>query len=214
MSSRDSMPAIRMPPENWRTRRTSTVEENRSLPERMQLLFSRLAIRSHQPTGAAHRHHAANGGQCAPNRTVLSRQMPTKKGNFNPMRSHDRAKAALLVCLFSLFGGAMAASGTARADDPAPPYHILSSQDLCNLIWPASQAMPDPAEFGTVCVRHGGVLMRLSRALPAFVANTFALKPGAAVELPVGSARVNPDDPMSDWLIPDCAVAARLDCGT
>lgn len=94
------------------------------------------------------------------------------------------------------------------------PYHVLSSQDLCNLIWPTSQAMPDPAKFGALCVRKGGVLERLARQMPAIYSNTFKLEPGSVVELPVGSARINPEDPLSDWVIPDCDVPHRIDCGT
>lgn len=106
----------------------------------------------------------------------------------------------------------------AFADPPAQPqgetgYHILSSQNLCNLVWPTSQAMPDPAEpVGTICVRHGGLLTRLSRAFPAFVSDTYKLAPGSAKELPVGSVRIHPNDPLSDWLIPDCNIPNRVDC--
>lgn len=94
------------------------------------------------------------------------------------------------------------------------PYHIRSAQDLCNSIWPTSQAMPRPDEFGTVCARKGGVLERLSKSMPAFISDTFKLEPGSAVELPVGSVRVNPEDPMSDWIIPDCHVSGGPECGT
>ncbi|KWX20051.1 hypothetical protein AFM11_32290 [Mycolicibacterium wolinskyi] len=62
--------------------------------------------------------------------------------------------------------------------------------------------MPRPDKFGTVCARKGGVLERLAKSMPSFVSDTFNLEPGSAVELPVGSVRVNPDDPMSDWIIP------------
>ena len=99
--------------------------------------------------------------------------------------------------------GAFAASGGT--------FHILSTQDLCNLVWPDSEAQPSPKDFGAICVRQGGVLLRQSRASELFN-NTFTLKPGNAPELPKESVRVNPADPMSDWLIPDCYVPDRIDC--
>jgi hypothetical protein len=76
--------------------------------------------------------------------------------------------------------------------------------------------MPDPAKqapaVGLICVRQGGLLLRLARDMPAIVANTFVLEPGKAPELPKGSVRVNPNDPLSDWIIPDCSVPDRIDC--
>lgn len=99
--------------------------------------------------------------------------------------------------------GAFAASGGT--------FHILGTQDLCNLVWPSSEAQPNPKDFGAICVRQGGVLLLLSRASELFN-NTFVLKPGNAPELPKESVRVNPADPMSDWLIPDCFVPDRIDC--
>ena len=99
--------------------------------------------------------------------------------------------------------GAYAASGGT--------FHILSTQDLCNLVWPSSEAQPNPIQFGAVCVRQGGVLLRLSRDSILFN-NTFTLAPGRAPELPKESVRVNPADPMSDWIIPDCHVPDRIDC--
>lgn len=105
-------------------------------------------------------------------------------------------------------------SPPAQADDP--PYHILSAQDLCNLVWPSSEAMPDPAKqppaVGLICVRQGGALLRLARDMPAIFSNSFTLEPGKAPELPKGSVRVNPNDPLSDWIIPDCYVPDRIDC--
>ncbi len=99
---------------------------------------------------------------------------------------------------------------------PAPAYHILSAQDLCNLVYPSSEAMPDPAKeppaVGLICVRQGGALLRLARDQPAIFSNTFVLEPGKAPELPKGSVRVNPKDPLSDWIIPDCYVPDRIDC--
>ena len=112
------------------------------------------------------------------------------------------------------------------APDPAPPsdqppsgayaasggtFHILSSQDLCNLIWPSSEAQPNPMQFGAICVRQGGVLLRLTRDSILFN-NTFTLAPGRVPELPKESVRVNPADPLSDWIIPDCYVPDRIDC--
>ena len=104
-----------------------------------------------------------------------------------------------------------------RADpDPGPSYHILSAQDLCNLVWPSSEAMPDPSKeppaVGLICVRQGGLLLRGARDMPAIFNNTFYLEPGKAPELPKGSVRVNPKDPLSDWIIPDCYVPDRIDC--
>jgi hypothetical protein len=52
----------------------------------------------------------------------------------------------------------------------------------------------------------------LAKALPGTFQDTFILEPGKAVQLPIGSVRVNPDDPMSDWIIPDCNVPGRVDC--
>lgn len=128
-------------------------------------------------------------------------------------------RLAVTVAGLGLVAGlGVIAAPPVMADPPAQPlgeapYHVLSSQDLCNLIWPTSQAMPDPAEpVGTICVRRGGLLTRLSRAFPAFVSDTYKLAPGAANELPVGSVRIHPDDPLSDWLIPDCHIPNRIDC--
>lgn len=111
-------------------------------------------------------------------------------------------------------GGAacgMSVAGTAHADDQ-PSVHILSAQDLCNLVWPSSQAVPDDTTFGALCVRPGGLLERLHRTWPASFEYQFQLKPGSAVELPVGSVRVDPNDPMSAWIIPDCYIPNRIDC--
>jgi hypothetical protein len=108
-------------------------------------------------------------------------------------------------------GAGFATTAPGYADDP--PFHVLSSQNLCNLIWPSSQAMPDPSKpVGTVCVRQGGLLSRLAKALPGTFQDTFILEPGKAQQLPVGSVRINPNDPLSDWLIPDCHVPGRVDC--
>lgn len=105
----------------------------------------------------------------------------------------------------------LAATSPAYADDP--PFHILSSQDLCNLIWPGSQAMPDPAKpVGAICARQGGLLSRLSNSMPSIFRDTRILEPGKAPELPIGSVRVDPNDPLSDWIIPDCYVPGRVDC--
>jgi hypothetical protein len=105
----------------------------------------------------------------------------------------------------------LAAAGPAAADNPH--FHILSSQDLCNLVWPASRAIPDPSKpVGTICVREGGLLLRLHRDLPDVFANSTELEPGKVPELPWNSVRVNPNDPLSDWIIPDCHVPDRIDC--
>ena len=48
--------------------------------------------------------------------------------------------------------------------------------------------------------------------MPAIFNNIFYLEPGKAPELPKGSVRVNPNDPLSDWIIPDCYVPDRIDC--
>lgn len=99
----------------------------------------------------------------------------------------------------------------AHADDP--PFHVLSSQSLCDLIWPGSQAMPDPSKpVGTICARQGGLLSRLSSMMPTIFVDTRVLEPGKAPQLPTGSQRVNPNDPLSDWVIPDCYVPGRVDC--
>jgi hypothetical protein len=110
-----------------------------------------------------------------------------------------------------VLGSGFAATTLAHADDP--PVHILSSQSLCNLIWSGSQAMPDPSKpIGTICARRGGVLTRLSNMMPTIFMDTRVLEPGKAPELPIGSKRVDPDDPLSDWIIPDCYVPGRVDC--
>jgi hypothetical protein len=91
--------------------------------------------------------------------------------------------------------------------------HVLSAQDLCNLVWPNSEAMPNPRKpVGLICVRQGGLLLRLARDFPAVVTNTFILEPGRAPELPFNSVRVDPGNPLSDWVIPDCSVPDRIDC--
>lgn len=111
----------------------------------------------------------------------------------------------------AILGSGFAATTPAHADDPA--CHILSSQNLCNLIWPGSQAMPDPAQpIGTICARRGGVLTHLSNMMPTIFMDSRVLEPGKLPELPVGSRRVDPDDPLSDWIIPDCHVPGRVDC--
>ncbi len=121
-----------------------------------------------------------------------------------------RGIAATAVGL-GVLGAGFASTTPAHADDP--PFHILSSQDLCSLIWPGSQAMPDPAKpVGTICARLGGVLSRLSNIMPTIFVDTRVLEPGKAPELPIGSQRVNPNDPLSDWIIPDCYVPGRVDC--
>jgi hypothetical protein len=108
-------------------------------------------------------------------------------------------------------GCGFAAATLAYADDP--PFHILSSQSLCNLIWPSSQAMPDPSKpLGTICARRGGVISRLHNMMPTTFLDTRVLEPGGAPELPIGSKRVDPNDPLSDWIIPDCYVPGRVDC--
>lgn len=110
-----------------------------------------------------------------------------------------------------VLGAGVAALAPAHADDP--PFHILSSQSLCNMIWSGSQAMPDPAKpVGTICARQGGLLSRLSGMMPSIFVDTRVLEPGKAPQLPIGSQRVNPSDPLSDWIIPDCHVPGRMDC--
>lgn len=110
-----------------------------------------------------------------------------------------------------ILGAVIASAASAHADDP--PFHILSSQSLCDLIWSGSRAMPDPAKpVGTICARQGGVLSRLSGMMPTIFADTRVLEPGKSPELPIGSQRVNPSDPLSDWIIPDCHVPGRVDC--
>lgn len=121
----------------------------------------------------------------------------------------ERPKVFAGICTAAVACGIAAAP--AQADDAAP-NHILSAQNLCDLVWPTSQVMPDPARFGAVCVRHDGLLFRMSRALPNFFTSMFRLEPGSALELPVGSTRTNPNDPLSDWIIPDCSVPNRTDC--
>jgi hypothetical protein len=97
-----------------------------------------------------------------------------------------------------------ATAGPAYADDGDPPFHILSSQDLCNVVLPFSEAQPSPAvPVGTICVRQGGVFLRLHRALPKYIAYSTELEPGKVPQLPYNSTRVDPNDPLSDWIIPD-----------
>ena len=96
----------------------------------------------------------------------------------------------------------------AQADEP--PFHVLSSQDLCNLIL-AKFAGDAPSEIWS----HLCKARRDPRpAMPSFFSNTFTLEPGAAPELPIGSVRVDPNNLLSDWIIPDCHVPGRLDCGS
>lgn len=110
-----------------------------------------------------------------------------------------------------VLGAGCAAAAPANADDP--PFHILSSQNLCSLVWPGSQAMPDPSKpIGTICARQGGLLSRLSGMMPTIFVDTRVLEPGKFPQLPADSQRVNPGDPLSDWVIPDCHVPGRADC--
>lgn len=118
------------------------------------------------------------------------------------------ASAAVGLCVL---GAGLVAAPLTSADD-GEGFHILSAQDLCNLVWPSSQAQPNPGEFGLICVRQGGVLFRLSRDMPDIFHYTFTPAPGKAPELPKGSVRVDPTDPLSDWIIPDCHVPGRIDC--
>lgn len=117
-----------------------------------------------------------------------------------------------IVCVsVAVLGTVLASPPVATAEKP--PYHILSAQNLCNLAWPSSQAMPDPAKpVGTLCVRHGGVIERFANAAPNLFSNKLALEAGSILQLPVGSVRINPEDPMSDWIIPDCHIPNRIDC--
>ncbi len=81
------------------------------------------------------------------------------------------------------------------------------------MIWPGSQAMPDPAKpVGTICARQKGALSRLSGAMPTIFADARILAPGKLPQLPIDLQRVNPNDPLSDWIIPDCYVPGRADC--
>ncbi len=129
-----------------------------------------------------------------------------------------RRGLAVTAVGLGLVGAGLGNAPSARTDPdpPAPAYHILGAQDLCNLVYPSSEAMPDPSKqppaVGLICVRQGGALLRLARDMPAIFSNTFALEPGKAPELPKGSVRVNPTDPLSDWIIPDCYVPDRIDC--
>jgi len=145
---------------------------------------------------------------------VAGERSAMRRGGARGWRREVGTGTSLLVS--GLAGASIAAVGLAPAASAAPAgpsFHILSAQDLCNLVWPTSQAMPDPGQpVGTVCVRPGGILERLSKAFPAFVSSSFKLEPGAAVQLPVGSVRTDPSNPMSDWLIPDCSTPGRIDC--
>ncbi|OOK84572.1 hypothetical protein BZL29_0807 [Mycobacterium kansasii] len=47
------------------------------------------------------------------------------------------------------------------------------------------------------------MLLRLARDQPAIFSNTFTLEPGKAPELPKGSVRVNPKDPLSGICQPE-----------
>lgn len=118
---------------------------------------------------------------------------------------------AVTAAGLGVLGSGLAAPTPASADDP--PFHILSSQSLCDLIWQGSQAMPDPSKpIGTICARRGGLLSRLSNMMPTIFTDSRVLEPGKVPELPIGSRRVDPDDPLSDWIIPDCYVPGRVDC--
>src|SRR5579875_502886 len=108
----------------------------------------------------------------------------------------------------AFFNIELVAPSPAQADDP--PANIMSVQDLCNLIYPGSQAMANPSEFGAACVKQDLVPIRAARGLPTLV--VYALEPGKDPELPIGSVRVDPDDPLSNWIIPDCDVPERNDC--
>jgi hypothetical protein len=136
-------------------------------------------------------------------------------GRGQKVLEEGRMRRALTVGVLgwaALCAGPVGA-GSADADDGVPPFHVLSSQDLCNLIWPNSEPQPDPAvPVGTLCVLQGGLLLRLHRDLPDIFAFTAELEPGKVPELPYNSERVNPNDPLSDWLIPDCYVPDRIDC--
>jgi hypothetical protein len=65
----------------------------------------------------------------------------------------------------------------------------------------------------TIYTRQCGLLQRLSVAMPAFMNDSLKLEPGSSVQLPIGSARVTRNDPMSDWIIADCSIPSRADCG-
>lgn len=122
------------------------------------------------------------------------------------------ARIRLLVAgvVLGIGVGVFASAATALADDP--PYHVLSAEDLCDLIWRGSHAVSDPQKFGTVCIRQDGLLAHLAKVEPTLFSNKFHLEPGSAEELPVGSLRVDPKDPLSAWIIPDCSIPGQIDC--
>lgn len=56
------------------------------------------------------------------------------------------------------------------------------------------------------------VLSRLSNMMTTIFMDPRVLEPGKGPELPIGSKRVAPEDPLSDWIIPDYYVPGRVDC--
>lgn len=124
--------------------------------------------------------------------------------------SQARIRQLVAGVVLGIGGGVFASAPTALADEP--PYHVLSAQDLCDLIWQGSHAVSDPQTFGTVCIRQDGLLAHLAKVEPTLFTNKFRLEPGNAEELPVGSLRVNPKDPLSAWMIPDCSIPGQIDC--
>jgi hypothetical protein len=169
--------------------------------------------------GQARRRRASQAGATVSNPQTIARialEAPRRRDPVQRQFLRRGVMRSLLpiglgACLLSV--GGIAVGSPASADEPSTPgHHVLSTQNVCDLVWPGSAAQPNPAKFGAACVRSSGLMMRLAKAFPAFASNLFVLDPGSAPELPIGSARINPSDPISDWVIPDCYVQNRVDC--
>jgi hypothetical protein len=104
------------------------------------------------------------------------------------------------VAALELFSFGFCWTPVAAADDQIT--HTLTPQALCELVWPDSEAAPDPQQVGFTCVRKKGMLWELGRAVPTLFSNVLRVEPGSVDELPVGSVRLDSKDPLSAWVIP------------
>ena len=94
--------------------------------------------------------------------------------------------AAAALALFG-FGFGFCWMPVAAAD-----AHTLTPQALCELVWPDSEAAPDPQQVGFTCVRKKGMLWELGRAVPTLFSNVLRVEPGSVDELPLEIRRCGP----------------------
>jgi hypothetical protein len=95
------------------------------------------------------------------------------------------------------------------------PSYWSSLQGLPQCRWRthAFARVPDPSKpVGTICARQRSLLSRLPNVMSTIFVDTRVLEPGKFPQLPIGAQRVDPNDPLPDWIIPDGYVPGRADC--